>query len=273
MWAQQMISKKYGESRALDLSDWGRPVARVLARFLKDKPVSVIQVTNLHFFLTLFCAWLILQGQMIVACLLLVVKGVVDAIDGELARIRRRPSHVGRYWDTIADVIGLVVVMFAFGESLEWGHTLTLGMSFAILIQYSLFNHFSLRLRALGSGDTTSRVDERECPTAYPWENQKNVELFHAIYVLCFSWQDRIITILSGPGTKELKIELTTSSILGYGFQSLILASLAVVERIDLLPMIVLFANNLIFVFVILCSRLLHHRSGTVVDSTTSLEN
>ena len=273
MWAQQMISKKYGESRALDLSDWGRPVARVLARFLKDKPVSVIQVTNLHFFLTLFCAWLILQGQMIVACLLLVVKGVVDAIDGELARIRRRPSHVGRYWDTIADVIGLVVVMFAFGESLEWGHTLTLGMSFAILIQYSLFNHFSLRLRALGSGDTTSRVDERECPTAYPWENQKNVERFHLIYVLCFSWQNRIITILSGPGTKELKIELTASSILGYGFQSLILASLAVVERIDLLPMIVLFANNLIFVFVILCSRLLHHRSGTVVDSTTSLEN
>ncbi|DAC43309.1 MAG TPA: hypothetical protein HA315_03810 [Candidatus Thalassarchaeaceae archaeon] len=268
-----MISKKYGESRALDLSDWGRPVARVLARFLKDKPVSVIQVTNLHFFLTLFCAWLILQGQMIVACLLLVVKGVVDAIDGELARIRRRPSHVGRYWDTIADVIGLVVVMFAFGESLEWGHTLTLGMSFSILIQYSLFNHFSLRLRALGSGDTTSRVDERECPTAYPWENQKNVERFHLIYVLCFSWQDRIITILSGPGTKELKIELTTSSILGYGFQSLILASLAVVERIDLLPMIVLFANNLIFVFVILCSRLLHHRSGTIVDSPTSLEN
>ena len=61
---------------------------------------------------------------MIAACLLLVVKGVVDAIDGELARIRQRPSHVGRYWDTIADVIGLVVVMFAFGESLEWGLSL-----------------------------------------------------------------------------------------------------------------------------------------------------
>lgn len=262
-----MISNKYGKGKALDLSDWGRPIARVFARFLKDKPVSVIQVTNLHFILTLFCAWLILQDHIIAACLLLVVKGVVDAIDGELARIRRRPSHVGRYWDTIADVIGLVVVVFAFGENLKWGHTLVLGMIFAILIQYSLFNHFSLRLRASGLGDTTSRVDERKCPTAYPWENQKNVERFHAIYVLCFSWQDRIVTTLSGPGTKELKIELTASSILGFGFQSLILASLAIVERIDLLPMIVLFANNLIFVFVIICSHLLHQRGGTVVDS------
>ncbi len=193
---------------------------------------------------------------MITACLLLVVKGVVDAIDGELARIRRRPSHVGRFWDTIADAIGLVVVMFAFGTSLEWGYVLTLGMSFAILIQYSLFNHFSVRLRALGSGDTTSRMDERKCPKAYPWEKQKNVDRFHWIYVLFFSWQDRIVTTLSGQGTKELKIELISSSMLGYGFQSLILVSLAVVERIDLLPSIVLVVNNAIFVFAILCSRL-----------------
>jgi len=192
----------------------------------------------------------------ITACLLLVVKGVVDAIDGELARIRRRPSHVGRFWDTIADAIGLVVVMFAFGTSLEWGYVLTLGMSFAILIQYSLFNHFSVRLRALGSGDTTSRMDERKCPKAYPWEKQKNVDRFHWIYVLFFSWQDRIVTTLSGQGTKELKIELISSSMLGYGFQSLILVSLAVVERIDLLPSIVLVVNNAIFVFAILCSRL-----------------
>lgn len=266
-WAYQLISRKYGESGALDLSDWGRPVARVFARFLRDKPVSVIQVTNLHFALTLLCAWLILQGQIIAACLLLVVKGVVDAIDGELARIRQRPSHVGRYWDTIADAIGLVVIMIALGESMEWGTALAIGMSLAILIQYSLFNHFSVRLRALGSGDTTSRVDERRCPTAYPWENQRRVELLHGIYLMCFSWQDRFVTTLSGPGTKGLKVELTISSVLGYGFQSLVLASLAVFDRVDLLPTTVLFANNLVFLFVILCSHLLHQRGSSATGS------
>ena len=183
-------------------------------------------------------------------------KGVVDAVDGELARMRGRPSHVGRYWDTIADAIGLVVVMFALGTTLEWGHALTIGMILAVLLQYSLFNHFSLRLRILGSGDTTSRLDERTCPQAYPWEKQKSVERLHSIYLLLFSWQDRIVTALAGQGKKELRIEFTSSSILGFGFQSLILASIAIVGRIDLLPEIVLFANNAIFAFAVLCSRL-----------------
>ena len=87
-----------------------------MAQFLKDKPVSVIQVTNLHLLLTLFCAWLILEGTTVLACFLLIVKGILDAVDGELARIRERPSHVGRYWDTVADTIGLIAVMWAFGS-------------------------------------------------------------------------------------------------------------------------------------------------------------
>ena len=247
---------KYGQGGPRDLSDWGRPVARFFAGYLKERPVSVIQVTNLHFALTLFCAWLILRGQIVPASILLVVKGVVDAVDGELARMRGRPSHVGRYWDTIADAIGLVVVMFALGTTLEWGHALTIGMILAVLLQYSLFNHLSLRLRILGSGDTTSRLDERTCPQAYPWEKQKSVERLHSIYLLLFSWRDRIVTALAGQGKKELRIEFTSSSILGFGFQSLILASIAIVGRIDLLPEIVLFANNAIFAFAVLCSRL-----------------
>ena len=246
---------KYGEGGPRDFSDWGRPIARYLALYLKDSPVSVMQVTNIHFILTLFCGWLILQGQIVPASILLVIKGVVDAIDGELARIRQRPSHVGRYWDTIADAIGLVVVMFALGTNLKWGHALSITVIIAVLFQYSLFNHFSLRLRILGSGDTTSRLDERTCPRAYPWEKQKNVERLHRIYLLIFAWQDSIITALTGRGTKELRIELTSSSILGFGFQSLILASIAIVDRIELLPEIVLVANNAIFVFAILCSR------------------
>ena len=210
--------RKYGEGGPWDFSDWGRPIARSLALYLKDSPVSVIQVTNFHFILTLFCAWLILQGQIVPASILLVVKGVVDAIDGELARIRRRPSHVGRYWDTIADSIGLVVVMFALGTILKWGPALSIAVIFAV--------------------------------------KQKNVERLHRVYLLLFSCHDSIITALTGRGTKELRIELSSSSILGFGFQSLILASIAIVDRIELLPEIVLVANNAILAFAILCSRL-----------------
>jgi phosphatidylglycerophosphate synthase len=251
-----LTSKKYGANKPFDLSDWGRPIARIFARFLKDKPVSVIQVTNLHFLLTLYCTWLILQDELIIACLLLIVKGVVDAVDGELARMRERPSHVGRFWDTVADTIGLIALMLAFGSVLEWELALTGGMILAILFQYSLFNHFSIRLRASGSGDTTSRMDERQCPDAHPWEKQRNVKIFHTIYLVCFYWQDRIVTALTGRGSKNLRVELTSSSALGYGMQSIVFASLAVIERLDFLPTLVLGVNNAIFAFAVLYSRL-----------------
>ena len=55
--------KKYGDRNVIDLSEWGRPFARVIARFLKEKPISVIQVTTLHLLLTIFCSWLILEGN------------------------------------------------------------------------------------------------------------------------------------------------------------------------------------------------------------------
>ena len=141
---------KYGDKSVLDLSEWGTPFARVAARILKEKPISVIQVTNIHLFLTIFCAWLITQEYTIIACSLLVVKGVIDAVDGELARIRERPSHVGRYWDTVADTIGLIAVMCSFGILLDWNYTLVLTLILATLFQYSLFNHYSILMRELG---------------------------------------------------------------------------------------------------------------------------
>ena len=144
--------RKYGDRNVIDLSEWGRPFARVMARFLKEKPVSVIQVTTFHLLLTIFSAWLILDGQPVLACFILIVKGVIDAVDGELARIRERPSHVGRYWDTVADTIGLIAVMGAFGTVFDWNLLFTSIMILATLFQYSLFNHYSVLMRALGSG-------------------------------------------------------------------------------------------------------------------------
>ena len=79
-----MSSGKYGNnSSAKDLSDWGRPVARFFANLLKDTRISVLMVTNFHLLLSTLCAWLILQEYIIESCILLVIKGVVDAVDGE----------------------------------------------------------------------------------------------------------------------------------------------------------------------------------------------
>ena len=248
--------KKYGDRNVIDLSEWGRPFARVVARFLKEKPISVIQVTSFHLLLTIFCAWLILQGNTIIACFLLIVKGVIDAVDGELARIRQRPSHVGRYWDTVADTIGLIAIMYAFGSLFSWAPELTCAIILATLFQYSLFNHYSILMRNLGSGDTTSRVDERVKPIAYSWEKQYNVNFFHTIYLIFFSWQDWIISSLSGKGSKNLVFELTVSSSLGFGMQSLIIFALALTENLNYLPELILGVNMALMTLVFLRSRI-----------------
>ena len=166
------VFKKYGDTVAKDLSDWGRPIARLCATFLKDRNISVLMVTNFHLLLSVLCAWLILQDYIVESCVLLVIKGVVDAVDGELARIRERPSHVGRYWDTIADTIGLILVTYAFGQYLNWDNLYSIGIVIVILLQYSLFNYFSVKMRQIGAGDDTSRTDEKISPVAKPWEKQ-----------------------------------------------------------------------------------------------------
>lgn len=250
-----VATRKYGNKRVIDLSDWGRPLARLTAKFLKNKPISVIQVTNIHLLLTIFCSWLILNGLTLIAFVLLVVKGVIDAVDGELARIRNKPSHVGRYWDTIADTIGLILVTSSLGILLEWNHLVTFLIIIATLIQYSLFNHYSIAMRTLSLGDTTSRIDESIRPIAYPWEKQSNVNFFHSVYLLFFSWQDRIISTLSGKGSKNLTFELTISSILGFGFQSLVFLMLALTKQLDYVPQLVLGINMLIMATVLLRSH------------------
>ena len=250
-----MSSGKYGNiSGAKDLSDWGRPIARFFANILKETKISVLMVTNFHLLLSIFCAWLILQEYIIEGCILLVIKGVVDAIDGELARIRERPSHVGRYWDTIADTLGLILVTYAFGQYLGWTGVYISGIVVAVLFQYSLFNHFSVRARGLGLGDDTSRIDEKVCPVAKPWEKQIHVNFLHKIYLVGFSWQDQIINLTTGKGSKNLSFELTVSSILGYGFQSIIILILGLSSNIDLLDDLILYVNSSLMILVVLRS-------------------
>ena len=123
------------------------------------------------------------------------------------------------------------------------------------MFQYSLFNHFSVRARGINSGDNTSRIDERIRPIAKPWEKQIHVDFLHKIYLICFSWQDRIIDIMTGEGSEKLYFELTVSSMLGYGFQSIIILFLGLSMNINLLNDLILYVNGAIMIIVILKSR------------------
>jgi hypothetical protein len=145
--------------------------------------------------------------------------------------------------------------MCAFGVVLDWKIGLTSIIILATLLQYSLFNHFSILMRMLGSGDSTSRIDERVRPVAQPWESQTAVNIFHTIYVVFFSWQDSLVSKLSGKGSENLRFELTVSSSLGYGMQSILIFLLALTQNLSYLPHLVLGVNGFLVALVLLRSR------------------
>jgi hypothetical protein len=147
-------------------------------------------------------------------------------------------------------------VTYAFGQYLEWGGLYISGIVIAVLFQYSLFNHFSVKARSVGSGDDTSRVDEKICPVAKPWEKQIHVNFLHKIYLIGFSWQDQIIDFVTGEGSEKLSFELTVSSMLGYGFQSIIILILGLSMKINLLDDLILYVNGGIMILTIVKSRI-----------------
>lgn len=87
-----------------DFSDYSRPFSRLLVRAIKDKKISPLTFTTISFLCGILASVLIYLNQFkIIAAVLIVLKSFFDAVDGELARERNRPSLVGRFYDSVVD--------------------------------------------------------------------------------------------------------------------------------------------------------------------------
>ena len=60
--------------------------------------------------------------------------------------------------------------------------------------------------------------------------------------------------MMTGEGSKNLSFELTISSMLGYGFQSIIILILGLSMKINLLDDLILYVNSTVMVLAILRS-------------------
>jgi len=99
------MSKLPKENKFIDLSDYGRPIAKVIANSLKNTAFTPIHVTVgfiISGFIAIYC---IIQGYFWLAAFFLILKSILDAADGELARVKQKPSYTGRYLDSVADII------------------------------------------------------------------------------------------------------------------------------------------------------------------------
>lgn len=247
------MSKLPQEHKFIDFSDYGRPIARLIANSLKETSYTPIDVT----------IWFIISGAVAIACILLeyywgaafflLFKSILDAADGELARVKKTPSHTGRYLDSVADIILNFFIFLALWFSTEVDIILTFFAFLGIQLQGTLYNYYYVILRNNVNGDTTSRVFENDTPVALGNEKQTSVDLLFRIYKSLYGVFDKIIyTLDSGASKTKIfpKLLMTALSTFGLGFQLLIISLMLVLGLKEYIVPFFICYSPMIFVFI-----------------------
>lgn len=247
------MSKLPKEQRFIDFSDYGRPLARLIANSLKNTSFTPIQVTICFIISGLFGVFFIIKGYYWYAAFFLILKSVLDAADGELARIKKQPSYTGRYFDSISDILINALIFISIWKV---GNTNVWILIFSFLglqLQGTLYNYYYTILRNKLDGDKTSRIFEDKAPIALKGEKQENVNTFFLIYKLLYGAFDKIIYKLDKSAQYSDNIPkwlMTCISTFGLGFQLLIISTMLVLGLIEFILLFFLIYSVMIFIFI-----------------------
>ncbi len=235
------MSKLPKEYQFLDLSDYGRPAAIIIAKALQNTSITPIHVT-IGFIISGVLAILCMYNQYFMATgFFLILKSILDAADGELARIKNKPSYTGRYLDSVSDIILNFFILLTIWHITEGGLFYTFLAFAGLQLQGTLYNYYYVILRNQNNGDTTSRIFEDKVPKALKGEKQHNVNILFAIYKFCYGIFDKIIYRMDRTAPKGDHLPkwfMTAVSTFGLGFQLLIIS---VMLAFGLIPYIIPF--------------------------------
>ena len=248
------MSKLAAEDKFLDLSDYGRSFGRFLANQLKNTSFTPIHVTILFGITGLIAIYCILTNHYLLAGFFIVLKSGIDAADGELARLKNTPSYVGRYLDSVFDIILNFIFLMAICYVSKTTIWLTFLAFIGIQLQGTLYNYYYviLRTKSVG-GDTTSKIFEYKSPRALPGENQKSVDILFKIYTIVYGGFDKIIHILDPEAYKVKTFPnwfMTSISLFGLGFQLLLIAIMLPLGWIEYIVPFFIAYTSLVFVFI-----------------------
>tara|TARA_B100001093_G_scaffold495956_1_gene541050 strand:- start:3199 stop:3978 length:780 start_codon:yes stop_codon:yes gene_type:complete len=249
------MSKLPEEYKFIDLSDYGRPIAKVIANLLKNSSITPIQVTISFIISGFFGIFYILKGYYWIAAFFLILKSVLDAADGELARLKQKPSYTGRYFDSIADIILNGLIFISVCQITRCNNWLCLFSFLGLQLQGTLYNYYYTILRNKLGGDKTSRVFENKIPRALIGEKQSVVNKLFFLYKLFYGPFDKIIyTIDSSASNGNImpKWFMTCISTFGLGFQLLIISVMLVLGLIEFILDFFLIYTVMVFIFIII---------------------
>lgn len=255
------MSKLPKQYKFIDLSDYGRFAARGIATFLKDTRITPIHVTTWFIISGLIAVVCILTHHFILAAFFLILKSILDAADGELSRIKNTPSYVGRYYDSIADIILNFCFLLAFWYTTDASLFYTFLAFLGIQLQGTLYNYYYVIQRNNVNGDTTSRVFEDSAPIAMKGEKQSTVNSLYKIYNILYIIFDKIIYGMDKEARHSKpfpKWFMTLLSTFGLGFQLLIMAVMLVFNMEEYVVPFFIWYSIFIFVFVGVRRFILH---------------
>ena len=218
------LPKKY---QFIDLSDYGRKPGHWIASRLQHTNLTAIHVTTMFIITGLIAIGFMLNGYLITSAFFIILKSILDAADGELSRLKKNPSYVGRYYDSIADLVLNFCFLLTFWYLTDISIIFMLIAFLGIQLQGTLYNFYYVILRNSVEGDTTSRVIENSKPKAFKGESQSRVNLFYKIYNILYICFDKSMYYMdkdarfSKPFPKWF---MTLISLYGLGFQLLLMA-------------------------------------------------
>ena len=227
------MSKLPKQYQFVDLSDYGRVVARRIAGSLTNTSVTPIQVTYWFIFSGLLAIVCILYELNMAAAFFLILKSILDAADGELSRLKNTPSYVGRYFDSIADIVLNFLFLLTFWYVTEISILFFLLAFTGVQLQGTLFNYYYVILRNSVNGDTTSRVFEDKVPQAMKGEDQRTVNKYFKVFNLLYRPFDKIIYAIDKGAVNSKpfpKWFMTSVSSIGLGFQLLIMSLMLILN-------------------------------------------
>lgn len=247
------MSKLPKEHQFIDLSDYGRPIARLIANALKDTSYTPIHVTIWFIISGLIAIGYILNGYYWAAAFFLIFKSILDAADGELARVKKTPSHTGRYLDSVADIILNSIIFIALWYITEVSFIYNFFAFLGIQLQGTLYNYYYVILRNNVNGDKTSRIFEYDSPLAMVGESQKNVNILFGIYKVLYGGFDKIIYALDANAYKSKRLPnvlMTAVSTFGLGFQLLLISLMLILGFKEYIIYFFLWYSLMIVVFI-----------------------
>lgn len=247
------MSKLPKEHKFIDLSDYGRPIAQIIVNQLKETRFTAIHVTIWFIIAGLIAIYFILNQQFTLAAVFLILKSILDAADGELARAKNKPSYTGRYLDSVSDIILNALIFAAIFTITKTPVWIAITAFLGLQLQGTLYNYYYVILRNRYEGDTTSRVFEYSTPNALPGESQKNVNVLFFLYKMLYGVFDKIIYALdknANKGKPFPKWFMTCVSSFGLGFQLLIIALMLVLNLKEFILLFFLIYSLIIFAFI-----------------------